>query len=186
MQVLVKSPSKWQFATSSTGGLGVEFFAVEGGAIYLKDPAGKKETFRYGSAGAGLTWGLKLPKIGKLELKSRGKSVGGAVAPAGLPNAGTVYVMDSFKGDDFSRSDITGACVFVELYGGMIAGYSGTAMLFGINPTWLSAVLLGGPLASAPALLPLIHSARGLLLMRGLNVGAVAGAGVGAFVGCMF
>ena len=35
MDVLVKAQSKWKFSTSSTGGLGVEFVAVEGGAIDL-------------------------------------------------------------------------------------------------------------------------------------------------------
>jgi len=186
MELPIKGQSKWQFVTSSTGGLGVEFVAVEGGAIYLTDPAKKAQTFRYGSAGAGLAWGLKLPKIGKLEVKVRGKSIGGVVAPAAFPNAGALYVMESFKGDDFTRSDITGACVFVEVYGGLILGYSGTAMLFGVSPAWLSAVLLGGPLGSGPALLPMLHSARGLLLMRGLSVGLVGGAGAGAFVGGIF
>lgn len=186
MQLLIKGPSKWKFETSSTGGFGIEFVAVEGGTIYLKDPMGRNQAFRYGSAGAGLAWGLKLPKLGKLELKVKGRNVGAAVAPASFPNAGLLYVMDSFKPDDFSRSDITGACVFVEAYGGLVAGYTGTAMLFGINPFWLATMLLGGPVASAPSLLPLINSARGMLLMRGLSVGSVAGVGAGAFVGGVF
>ena len=54
MHVLLKGESNWEFKTSSTGGLGVEFVAVEGGAIYLKNPAGAIETFHYGSAGAGV------------------------------------------------------------------------------------------------------------------------------------
>jgi len=185
MHVLVKAESKWTFRTSSTGGLGVEFVAVEGGAIYLKDPAGAPQTFYYGSAGAGVAWGVKLPKLGKLELRVRGKSVGGVIAPSAFPNHGALYIMDSFKGSELSRSDITGACIFVEFYGGLILGYSGTAMLLGVNPVWLAA-LAAMPLLSGPELIGLVHSARGLLLMRGFNAGVIGGGGAGAFVGGLF
>jgi len=185
MHVLVKAESKWKFSTSSTGGLGVEFVAVEGGAIYLKDPAGALQTFYYGSAGAGAAWGAKLPKLGKIELRVRGKSVGGVIAPSALPNTGVVYVMDSFKGSELSRSDITGACIFVEVYGGLILGGSGTAMLLGVNPVWLAA-LAAMPLLAGPELIGLVHSARGLLLMTGFNAGVIAGGGAGAFVGGLF
>lgn len=45
MSLLIKKDSLWQFSTSSSGGLGVEFVAVEGGKIWLTDPAGNTVTF---------------------------------------------------------------------------------------------------------------------------------------------
>ena len=80
--VFLKNESAWQFVTSSTGGIGVEFVAAEGGKIYLQNPQGQAVTFYYGAAGAGLAAGLKLPKIGKLEVKVKGKGVVGSIAPA--------------------------------------------------------------------------------------------------------
>ena len=50
----VKKESAWQFVTSSSGGVGVEFVVAEGGMIYLQDPSGKQQAFKYGAAGAGL------------------------------------------------------------------------------------------------------------------------------------
>ncbi len=58
----VKKESAWKFETSSTAGVGIEFVAAQGGAIYLSDPKGSSQKFRYGAAGVGLTFGLKLPK----------------------------------------------------------------------------------------------------------------------------
>ena len=63
-----KKMSAWKFVTSSSGGLGIEFFAAEGGKIYLDDPTGSLKTFDYGVVGLGLSEGFKLPKIGKLQI----------------------------------------------------------------------------------------------------------------------
>ena len=109
--LMIKHESAWKFQTSSSGGIGVEFVAAEGGSIILKDPSGAVVSFPYGGAGAGLTAGFKLPKIGKIALNVKGKSVGGVIAPSFFPNAGGLYVLDSFEGDDFKRSDITGVHV---------------------------------------------------------------------------
>jgi hypothetical protein len=50
----IKKESEWQFETSASGGVGVAFMAVEGGAIYLRDPRNKPVTLRLCAAGAGL------------------------------------------------------------------------------------------------------------------------------------
>ena len=184
MSLFVKKPSEWQFVTSSTGGVGVEFVAVEGGRIWLQDPGGKTETFRYGAAGVGLAAGLKLPKIGKLELKVRGKSVGAALAPASFPNTGKVYVLESFTGNELTKDDITGVCMFAEVYGGLVVGGSATAMIFGMNPIWLAATLIPGPSALASA--KLLSTATGVLLMAGVNVGIQGGVGAGIFLGGLY
>jgi hypothetical protein len=51
----IKKESAWTFETSATGGVGVEFVAVEGGAIYLRDPRNNRVTLRFGAVGAGLS-----------------------------------------------------------------------------------------------------------------------------------
>ncbi|WP_409418076.1 hypothetical protein [Pseudomonas aeruginosa] len=42
-----------------------------------------------------------------------------------------------------SRDDFTGPCTYVELGAGVIAGGSGTAILFGLDPKLLAAAYLG-------------------------------------------
>ena len=186
----IKKESAWTFETSATGGVGVEFVAVEGGAIYLRDPKNNPATLRFGAAGAGISWGLKLPKIGKINLpKVRGKSVGGVAAPAAFPNIGKLYILDTFRGDELSRRDITGVCAFVEVYAGAVVGGSAAAIVFGMNPLWLAGLSLAplaGPLAATITESQLFASATGLLLTAGLNAGLVASAGVGGFLGGIF
>ena len=197
--VTIKKESAWQFVTSSTGGVGIEFVAAEGGTLYFKDPGGAADYFVYGAAGAGLTYGFKLPKIGKLNVqipKIRGKSVGGIVAPAAFPNAGKLYILDSFKGDELAESDIQGVCMFLEIGGGVIAGVSGTAMLVGMSPAWLAAAVaasgaspIAGPIAPIANMYVwqrLTETATGLLVMGGLNVGVQAGIGGAAFLGGLY
>ena len=41
MSLFIKRENAWQFVTSSSGGIGVEFVVAEGGKIWLTDPAGK-------------------------------------------------------------------------------------------------------------------------------------------------
>jgi hypothetical protein len=185
MSLFIKKPSEWQFETSSSGGAGVEFVMVEGGRIWLRDPGGTVNTFMYGSAGVGLAAGIKLPKIGKIQLQLRGKATGGVVAPSAFPNTGKVYVLDSFEGSELRAKDIQGVCMFVELYGGVVVGGSATAMIFGMNPLWLAGAIALGPMGSF-ASAKLLSSATGILLMAGVNAGIQGGGGVGAFVGGLF
>jgi len=187
--MFLKKESAWKFVTSSTGGVGAEFVAAEGGKLYFQDPQGKDVTFVYGAAGVGYSVGLKLPKIGKLEVKVKGKSVFGAIAPAAFPNAGKLYIADTFSGNELSQNDIRGVCVFLEVAGGLVAGVSATAMLVGISPVWLAGLSLapvGGPLAMAYLDYKMIEAATGLLVMAGVNVGLTAGGGIGAFIGGLY
>lgn len=181
--MIVRMKSKWEFDTSSSAGIGVEFVVAEGGSIYLKDPSGQRVTFRYGAAGAGWSTGLKLPKIGKLQLKGRG--VGAAVAPAAFPNIGCVYILDSFPGSELTRSDITGVCVFAEIGGGVVVGGSGTAMLMGMDPALLAAMMASAlvPPAAAYFDYELFQSATSVLIMAGINAGIQAGYGIAGYVG---
>jgi hypothetical protein len=180
--LLIRGESGWTFKTSSTAGFGVEFVGVSGGSIDLKDPEGRTVAFRYGAVGAGLSHGLRLPKIGKVQLKVKGKAVGGTIAPASFQNGGVVYVLDTLARPELTRSDITGVCMFLEVFGGVIGGGSATAMLFGMNPAFLVGIA-AMPLISVPFQMQLLSSATGILLMAGFNVGLVAGLGGGAFVG---
>ena len=187
--VEIVKQSAWTFDTSSSGGLGVEFFVAEGGMIYLKDQTGAPAAFRYGAAGAGLSAGFKLPKIGKIEIPIKGKGVGGAIAPASFPNAGILYVLDGCPGGELTRQAVTGVCMFIEAAGGLIVGYSGMAMVFGMSPAWLAAVAAAnaaGPLGIPAQMMlqqKLMATATGILLTRGWNVGVQGGGGVGAYLG---
>ena len=73
------------------------------------------------------------------------------------------------------NADIQGLCVFCEVGGGIIGGASAIAMLVGVNP-----LLLGIPVIG-PALV--CDSAKGMILMAGLNVGVQAQVGVASFWG---
>jgi hypothetical protein len=186
----IKKESAWQFITSSSGGIGVEFVAAEGGAIYLSDPRKTRQAFRYGAAGAGISCGLKLPKIGKIDLpKIQGKSVGGVAAPAAFTNAGKIYILDSFSDNELSRSDITGVCMFVKVGGGLIGGGSATAMVLGMDAVWLAGTLATIDVSQDLAMYAaqrLLESATAILVMAGFNVGLQAGAGAAGFLGALF
>lgn len=177
--IYVKGESAWSFVTSSTGGAGLGFVAGQGGKLYLRDPKGNDVTLGMGALGIGASEGIKLPKIGKLEI--RGKSVGGAVAPASFPNAGKIYVLGSAPGKELTRDDLTGPCVFVEASAGMGVGASASAMYLGVHPVelfWGSA----SPLPKDN----ICDTARACLLVAGLNVGIQAGAGIAAFFGAVY
>ncbi len=187
--LFIKKESAWKFNTSSTAGIGVEFVVAEGGSIFLKDPSGNDAVFRYGGAGAGLSFGFKLPKFGKIDFKFLGKTVGGAIAPAAFPNTGILYVLDSFKGDELTRSDITGVCIFAEAGLGFFAGVSGTVMLLGMDPILLAAAVAASgvnPALGAYVDDRLLQSSKAVLLMAGLNVGLIAGGGAAALLGGLF
>jgi hypothetical protein len=179
----IKKESAWTFVTSSTGGIGVEFVAVEGGALFFQDPSGAPDTFYYGAAGAGLSFGLKLPKIGKIQIKN--KSVGAVIAPNSFPNMGKLYILETFDGDELAESDIEGVCMFVEIGGGLIVGGSATAMILGMNPLWLPTIVLPPPMSTVGQQM-LIKSATGLLVMAGVTAGVQAGGGIGAFIGGIY
>lgn len=132
--------SRWRYVTASGGGVTVAFLAGSGGSITLLSPEGENVSFRYGGVGGGIGLGMRLPRFGKVNLNVKGKSVGGAGALEALPSTGTVLVADGLVGRDLSRGDFTGPCMYVELGAGVIAGGSGTAILFGLDPKLLAAV----------------------------------------------
>jgi len=72
IDLMIKKESAWQYQTSSSGALGLEFFAVEQGRIYMKDPQAANASFLYKSGGAGLAYGFRLPKIGKVNIPIKG------------------------------------------------------------------------------------------------------------------
>jgi len=182
----IKDESAWEFKTSGAGGLGLGIVVAEGGILFFKDPGGQNMTFRYGAAGVGYSIGLKLPKIGKLQLKGRG--AGAAAAPPSFYNVGKLYILDSFKGNELTKEDIRGVCAFVQLGAGVVAGGSDTALLVGMNPVFLAASIgaLPVPLAMVFFQSQLVKSATGLLMMRGLNVGVQAGFGSGIYLGGLY
>ncbi len=174
--------SQWTYDTGATGGVGIAFVAASGGAIYLKDPRGNQHTFYYGGLGAGFSGGFKIPKLGRIpQPRIKGTSVSAAGSAKFFKSGGLVFKSERLGSTELTKADIQGAVVFVEGALGLIAGASGDAMLFGINPVMLAAGL------ATPALSFLVNraisNARGALLMGGVNVGPQAGWGIAGLVG---
>ncbi|WP_174279464.1 hypothetical protein [Sphingomonas bacterium] len=187
----VKRRSRWTFTTSGTGGLGIEFVATSGGTVVLADPEGVERRFSYGAAGLGLSIGIrKIPKIGRINpgrLDPHGLSdhVGGNIAPEAFWNHGAVYVMGDCPHDELAIDDFKGICSVVDAGAGLILGYSGSAMLVGIDPMWLA---ITAAMHSSPVLGLLAPPlrCRGMILSRGWNVGVQASAGITGQLGYMW
>jgi hypothetical protein len=176
--------SNWQFNTSNGLGVGAAVVGAEAGSITLDAPTTRQPTkFLYAAGGAGLSWGIKLPKVGKVQLKVKGKSVGGTASSETLPSYGIVYMVPMFAGSELRPSDINGACAFVELNAGVVAGAAGYAMLFGMSPAWFAAALIGGATAGGHFWHQALQTAAGVLLFAGANVGPQFGYGGMAFGG---
>jgi hypothetical protein len=188
-----KKESGWTFWTSCSGGVGIKYFVAEGGFIELKDPQKKIHRFYYGAAGGGYSSRIKLPfkiKVPDSLLKNLDKIFGKKVTRAGAPfffeSRGLVYILDTFKGDELSVSDINGACLFIEGGLGRVIGGSAYAMLLGMDPK-LAALYLAA--ASSPATLPIASfiatkmmlTASSILLMAGVNLSY--GEGIGVYLG---
>jgi hypothetical protein len=68
VMIIVKKLSAWEYETSASGGIGIGLVAAEGGAIWLYDPKRLRQRFRYGGVGAGLSWGIKIPRVPKIQI----------------------------------------------------------------------------------------------------------------------
>ncbi len=178
----IKRRSDWTFKTAGTGGLGLEFAAVNGGVIELFDPSGKEIDFHFGAVGAGLTYGFKLPFVGKLNVRVKDHSVGASLAPTFFKNGGDVYITDSFKGQELSPSDLRGATLFLDGSLTLIGGASGTAMLLGIDPILL-AMAMSMPALQAEALPWVVSRAPAALIMGGATAALQVGFGAAVYVG---
>lgn len=179
--------SAWGYVTANGGGVTIAFVAGGGGSVTLQSPEQQNVVFRYGGLGVGAGFGAKLPRFGRIDLKIKGKTVGGAAEA--MPSYGRVFVTQ--EGGELSKSDFVGPCIYVEIGGGVIAGASGVAMLFGLDPVLLAATLaansnpataLGGSYLAGK----LVASAHGVLVMAGMNAGLQAGGGGAAYIGGLF
>lgn len=184
--------SAWEYVTGSSGGVSFMFLAGGGGQLVLKNPQGQEDKFSFGGVGVGAGFGARLPKIGKVNLNVRGKSVGATGAAESFPSTGQVYVSDALRDRDLSHDDFTGACAYIELAGGLGLGYSGTAVLFGLDAKLLaltmamSAVPASQILGGFTVQRQLLQSARGALFMRGVTAGLQAGGGAAVYIGGLF
>lgn len=184
--------SRWQYQTASGGGLSVVMVAGSGGSIILRSPQGENVSYRYGGVGVGAGFGARLPRFGKINIRVKGKSVGGAGAAEAFPSTGKVFVSDALVDRDLTSDDITGPCMYTEVGVGLVVGGSATALLFGLDPKLLalSLALNSNPATSLIAATSvsrrLAQSAKGALVMAGVNAGVQAGGGVAVYVGYLF
>ncbi|PYY92173.1 hypothetical protein DNK59_01085 [Pseudomonas sp. TKO26] len=184
--------SRWQYQTASGGGLTVALVAGSGGSIILRSPQGQDVSYRYGGLGGGVGFGARLPRFGKINFQIKGKSVAGAGAAEAFPSTGKVFVSDALVSRDLTSDDITGPCMYTEVAAGLVVGGSATALLFGLDPKLLAlAVALNSNpatslIASSTVNQKLVQSAKGAVVMAGMNAGVQAGGGVGVFMGYLF
>jgi hypothetical protein len=185
LSVTVTKSSAWDFVTFGSGGIGLGYFAAEGGTIVLKNPStGIDESFYYGGAGVGLSAGLKLPKIGKVQINTRKGPLTGAGGPTAFPSTGTVMVTDACPGADLTTSDIQGLCCFTEVGGGLIVGGSAAGMYVGLDAVRLAAFAASAlPFGSSLASQFLLASAKAIILMAGINAGLQAQIGGAVYMG---
>jgi hypothetical protein len=186
----IRGESKWRFKTSGTGGVGWWLIAAEGGLLRLKDPHNNFVDFYFGGLGAG--WSSAkippflakfLPKIvttivngyiSKIKLPPiRDKSPSGTIAPTLFFSEGWVYIMDTFKGDELSPSDIAGACMFVDVGAGLVAGHSGCVFLLGMNPLLLAAALAAPNAIQSYLIVKALETATCIIPMHGNSLGII-------------
>lgn len=105
------NPSRWDYVTASGGGLTLALVAGSGGSITLLSPTGENVKLHYSGIGAGLGMGAKLPRFGKVNIKIKGKNVGGVGAAEAFPSDGAVFVADDLAAGDLTRDDIVGPCM---------------------------------------------------------------------------
>ena len=184
--------SRWQYQTASGGGLTVVMVAGSGGSIILRSPEGENVSYRYGGVGVGVGFGARLPRFGKINIQIKGKSVAGAGAAEAFPSTGKVFVNDALVNSDLTSDDITGPCMYTEVGVGLVVGGSATALLFGLDPKLLalSVALSTNPatslIASTTVNRQLARSAKGALVMAGVNAGVQAGGGAAIYMGYLF
>ncbi|SFW82786.1 MULTISPECIES: hypothetical protein [Pseudomonas] len=184
--------SRWQYQTASGGGLTVVMVAGSGGSIILRSPQGEDISYRYGGVGVGAGFGARLPRFGKINIQIKGKSVGGAGAAEAFPSTGKVFVSDALVSRDLTSDDITGPCMYTEVGVGLGIGGSATALLFGLDPKLLalSMALSSNPatslIASTLVNQRLAKSAKGAVVMAGINAGLQAGGGAAIYIGYLF
>ncbi|KIH82734.1 hypothetical protein [Pseudomonas batumici] len=184
--------SRWKYQTASGGGLTVVMVAGSGGSIILRSPQGEDISYRYGGVGVGAGFGARLPRFGKINIQIKGKGVSGAGAAEAFTSFGKVFVSDSLVGRDLTSDDITGPCMYTEVGGGLLVGGSATALLFGLDPKLLAlaAALNSNPatslIASTTVNRQLLQSAKGAVVMAGINVGVQAGGGAAIYMGYLF
>ncbi|WP_122564710.1 hypothetical protein [Pseudomonas viridiflava] len=184
--------SRWLYQTASGGGLTVVMVAGSGGSIILRSPQGEDVSYRYGGVGVGVGFGARLPRFGKINIQIKGKSVAGAGAAEAFPSTGKVFVSDALVNRDLTSDDITGPCMYTEVGVGLVVGGSATALLFGLDPKLLalSVALSSNPatslIASSTVNRQLARSAKGAVVMAGVNAGLQAGGGAAIYMGYLF
>lgn len=177
LDLLVKRESSWKYSTSASAGVGLGLFAASGGLLRLANPSGDLVDFHYASVGGGLSKGFKTPKFSKFpkipQINLQNKS--GAIASTSFDAQGIIFVTHLCGSDELTVDDIRGPCFLLEIGVGVLAGYSGSAFLVGVNPSLLAMGPVGMPLAMA--------SAKGLICTKGWNAGLQIGGGVTSGVG---
>lgn len=183
--------SRWQYQTASGGGLTVVMVAGSGGSIILRSPQGEDVSYRYGGVGVGVGFGARLPRFGKINIQIKGRASVRPVRRSLLQRWQSVC-QRRLVDRDLTSDDITGPCMYTEVGLGLGIGGSATTLLFGLDPKLLalSVVLSSNPatslIASTTVNRQLARSAKGAVVMAGMNAGLQAGGGAAIYMGYLF
>lgn len=185
----IREKSKWKVDGSVSTGLSFLFASGGKGTINLVDPDGDRVDFPYGYGGAGYSIGVKYDPKDKFGSDDFALSL-----PIDLPNAGAIYMLDSFKGDELTMEDFSGICFIGEISLGAVAmTLSATGMLLGIPPSKLpkELAMLGLHQSMSSVLIGILEkkikqvksSAKAVLWLSGINAGLSLSAGITGSLG---
>jgi hypothetical protein len=173
--------SNWKYDTSANASIGLGVAAISGGLISLKDPDKKPHHFHYGGFGVAASVGLSLTKIEFPQTFIRNYVASGSGSTSNFPGDSALYMTDSFRGRELSKSDIQGVAAYIELGAAALAGGGGTLMFLGLNPVLVLAAVANPGFAHIVTVA--IEQAPAILMMWGGSMGPQIGGGVSALLG---
>lgn len=143
------------------------------------------------AAGVGLTYGLKIPKIGKLPApRIGGKQVGAAVGPKFFPTAGKIWKTAACPNPELMHHDFCGPVVFIE-GGGALVAVAGAVdlMLMGFDKlAYAESMAAAGMMPALETLLMdrAMSTVKAVMLCAGTSVTYGASVGVALMTGAIW
>ncbi|MBN3803233.1 hypothetical protein GXB81_09215 [Paraburkholderia sp. Ac-20336] len=165
--------------------MNVDLLLASGGVIVVDPPSGPPRKFEYSGVGIGLSipilkW-LKLQKLELPKISIRGHGIGGSGSAKGFDSNGTVYMTETFHGDELEAQNFEGGIIYLDWSAGYLAGWSGSYLLAGINLELMKAAMV--PWAGGTFLRQAIMSAPVFIKTQGRMEGLTDSIGAGLMFG---
>ena len=133
----IRKKSAWSYDTSAGGSVGAGVVTAGTGSLWFSDPKDLPEKYNYASFGGGLSVGVK---------------VNVASSTPESFSAGSIYILESFRGAELSHKDFEGFSLSLDASVGAGLGASGSIMVLGLSATEVPAALADLTLSPALAL----------------------------------